>query len=237
MTDGIEIIANSAIEQISRLNSATYNIANVNTPGFKAERFSLLTESTEGVTNEAIPLLEPEIYVDYSQGNIQKTGNALDLAISGKGFFAVKTEDGTAYTRDGRFTLNEDGALVTQAGDFVLGRQGKIIISGNDIQISQEGLISVDGNEVGELKIVSFCELSALVKLNMGLYSDPDNLAGAKEAAESKIQSEYLEHSNVQAIREMVEMINIQRTFESYQTVLQTISEQDEMSIERIGDL
>ena len=236
MIKGIKILANAAISQISRLDCAAHNIANVNTPGFKAERFRFLKGSAVEGTNEG-RLVQGPATVDYSQGFMQKTDNVLDLAINGKGFFSVQTKDGVAYTKDGRFTLNADGALVTQAGDFVLGRQGKIIIAGNDIQISLDGSISGGGNVVDALEIVSFDEPSALVKLNMNLYRDPDNLAGAKTEEKSQIQSKYLELSNVQVIREMIEMINIQRTFESYQKVIQTISEQNKMSTNSIGNL
>ncbi|RLB91450.1 MAG: flagellar basal-body rod protein FlgF [Deltaproteobacteria bacterium] len=237
MINGIEILSSAAIGQIRRLDCATHNIANVNTPGFKAERFRFLKGSAGWGTDAGRPAQGPATMVDYSQGILQKTDNVLDLAINGKGFFAVQTKDGVAYTKDGRFTLNEDGMLVTHAGDSVIGKQGKIIIAGNDIQISQGGVISVDGNETDALKIVSFDKPSALVKLNKGLYRDPDNLAGTKKEEESQIQSGYLELSNVQPIREMVEMINIQRTFESYQKVMQTISEQNKMSTNRIGNL
>ena len=233
MINGIEIMANAAIRQISRLNCTAHNIANVNTPGFKAER---LKASPEKGANEGRPAQGPAMTVDYSQGVMQKTGNVLDLAIHGKGFFAVQTKAGVSYTRDGRFTLNKDGELVTQAGDYVLGRGKKITIEGNDIRISQDGVISVDGDEVDALKIVSFREPSALVKQGVG-FLNPDNLAGAKEEENARVQSGYLEISNVEAIREMVEMINIQRTFESYQKVIQTISEQDKMSTNRIGKL
>ncbi|MBT3388470.1 MAG: flagellar hook-basal body protein [Desulfobacula sp.] len=237
MIDGIEIMANASIKQISRLDSTTHNLANVNTPGFKAERFRSLKPSTVMGTDEGKPDQGPATIVDYSQGILQKTGNALDMAITGKGFFSVQTGEGVAYTKDGRFTLNENSELVTRAGENVLGRSGKITIEGNDIQISQDGVINVGGNEVGELKLVSFDEPSALVKLKMGHYGNPDNLAGVQKGEGLQIQSGYLELSNVQAIREMVEMINIQRTFESYQKVIQTISEQNKLSTNRIGSL
>ena len=237
MINGIEMLANMAIAQIGRLDSVTHNIANVNTPGFKAERFRFLDGNAIGRTNGGRPAQGPMTTVDYSQGFMQKTGNVLDMAIDGKGFFAVQTKAGVAYTKDGRFTLNKDGELVTQSGDYVLGRGGKIVIKGNDIQISQEGVISVDGDELDALKIASFSKPSALVKLNTGLYHNPDNLAGAKEEENARVQPGYLETSNVEAIREMVEMINIQRTFESYQKAIQTISEQDKLSTNRIGKL
>ncbi|MBW2650950.1 MAG: flagellar basal-body rod protein FlgF [Deltaproteobacteria bacterium] len=236
--NGIEIMANAAIRQISRLNCVTHNIANVNTPGFKAERFHFLKASSDKAgANEGRAAQRPATTIDYSRGIMQKTGNVLDLAINENGFFAVQTKTGVAYTKDGRFTLNKDGKLVTQSGDYVLGRGGKITIDGNNVQISRDGVINVDGDEVGALKIVSFREPSALVKINTGLYRNPDNLADAKEKENTWVQSGHLELSNVQAIREMVEMINIQRTFESYQKVIQTISEQDKMSTNRIGKL
>ena len=237
MTNGIEILANAAIRQISRLDCVTHNIANVNTPGFKAERFHFLKASSEKMAKEGRPAQGPSTSVNYSRGVIQKTGNALDLAIDGKGFFAIQTKAGVAYTKDGRFTLSNNGELVTLAGDYVLGRGGNITIKGNDIQIGKEGVISVDGNEVDALKIESFREPSALIKINTGLYRNPDNLAGAKTEENVYVQSGYLELSNVQVIREMVEMINIHRTFESYQKVILTISEQDRSSTTRVGRL
>jgi len=237
MVNGIKLLANAAIGQIARLNCVTSNIANVNTPGFKAGLLHFLEGNVAGGIGKGNHMQKPVTAVDYSPGSIRKTGNVLDLAINGEGFFAVQTKAGVVYTRDGRFTLNENGELVTLGGDYVLGRGGKIAIEGNDIQISQGGIIRVDGNEVDALKIVSFREPSALVKINTGLYRNPDNLAGAKKEENACVQSGYLELSNVQAIREMVEMINIQRTFESYQKAIQTIAEQDKSSTSRIGKL
>jgi len=237
MIDGIEILANAAIGQIARLNCAANNIANVNTPGFKAGLSHFLEGNVAGGISEGKPIQKPVTAVDYSPGSIRETGNVLDLVINGEGFFAVQTKDGVAYTRDGRFTLNENGVLTTLGGDYVLGRGGKIVIEGNDIQISENGLISVAGNEVDALKIVSFREPSALVRLSAGFYRNPDNLAGAEEEGNARVQSGHFELSNVQVIKEMVDMINIQRTFESYQKAIQTISEQDRLSTNHIGKL
>lgn len=236
MINGINILLNAAAEQIGRLNCVTHNIANVNTPGFKAERFRFFKGNAAGGASAGSSAQIPAITVDYSPGIMQKTGNVLNLAIEGKGFFAIQTKDGVAYTKDGRFTLNRDGELVTQAGDYVLGKDKKIVIKGNDIRISQEGVIRVDGKKVDKLKIVSFSEPSALIKRGAGFHN-PDDLAGAKEEKKVRVQSGYIELSNVQAIKEMVEMISIQRTFEAYQKTIQTISEQDKASTNRIGRL
>jgi flagellar basal-body rod protein FlgF len=234
---GINVMVNAATRQTRRLDSAVRNIANVDTTGFKAERLRFLEGSAGAGTAEGKPDQRPATTIDYSQGAMQKSGNVLDMAINGEGFLALQTKDGVAYTRDGRATLNENGELVSLTGEYILGRAGKITISGDDIQITENGAVRVDGNEVDTLKIVSFKEPSALIKLNARLYRNPDDVAGAREGEDPQVRSGCLELSNVQVIREMVEMINIQRTFESYQKTIQTIDEQDKASTSRIGKL
>lgn len=237
MDYSIKIMAGAATKRLNPLDVVTHNIANTDTPGFKAERFRFLKEAAGDATNETSDVLAQVKTVDYTQGVMQHTGNVLDMAIKGEGFFTVQGKDGISYTRDGRFTLNHDKELVTLAGDYVLGQKGKISLAGNAVQIDEQGGVRVDNNEIDVLKIVAFNELSELVKDNQGNYGNPDDRAGAKEADAVWVQSGFLELSNVQPIREMVEMITIQRTFESYQKVIQTISEQNKMSTSRIGKL
>lgn len=235
MSDIISIIAHECIRQIDLLDSVTNNIANVDTPGFKAERLYFSRGGPGDVPGES--RLRRITVTNYSPGVMQRTDNVLDLAIQGKGFFVIQTKDGLAYTRDGSFTLNQDKDLVTQDGDYVLGRSGKIGITGDNIQISENGVINVDGDEVDTLKIVDFRKISALHRLGKGLYQDPDGSADPSIIKDPEIQSGCLELSNVQAIREMVEMINIQRSFGLYQKVMQTIQEQDKLSTNRVGKL
>ena len=237
MDYSIKIMAGAATKRLNPLDVVTHNIANTNTPGFKAERFRFLKETAGDAANETNDVLKQIKTVDYAQGVMQHTGNVLDLAIKGEGFFTVQGKEGISYTRDGRFTLNRDKELVNLAGDYVLGQKGKINLAGNTVQINEQGSIRGDNNEIDVLKIVAFNELSALVKNNHGNYDNPEDRAGAKEDDAVWVQSGFLELSNVQPIREMVEMITIQRTFESYQKVIQTISEQNKMSTSRIGKL
>jgi len=229
---GIKIMASAATREAYRLDSTSRNIANVNTAGFKAEWVRFLEG---GVERKAAQ--RPTATIDYSQGPLQKTGNVLDLAIEGDGFFTLQGKDGIAYTRDGRATLNEEGELVSLSGEYFLGRGGKITISGDDIQVCANGSVLVDGAEVDTLKIAGFQNPSALVQLNARLYINVDDAAGMREEEKPQVRSGYMELSNVQIVREMVEMINIQRTFESYQKAIQTIDEQNEASTSRIGRL
>ncbi len=123
------------------------------------------------------------------------------------------------------------------SGEIFPRKRGKITISGDDIQVCANGSVLVDGAEVDTLKIAGFQNPSALVQLNARLYINVDDAAGMREEEKPQVRSGYMELSNVQIVREMVEMINIQRTFESYQKAIQTIDEQNEASTSRIGRL
>ena len=239
MIRALNAMSRECIRQINRLDCITNNIANVNTGGFKAERAFFLEKDPDDLYNAERPLESSIRMIDYTQGIMQKTGNTLDLAIDGEGFFVIQTKEGEAYTRDGKFTLDTDKNLVTEEGGYVLGTSGMISIPGDnvEIEIDEGGAIKVDGSEVGVLKIVNFGTLSGLVKRGNGLFYNPDNAAQLQAGKDYEIQSGYLELSNVKAVEEMVDMINVNRSFELYQKVMQTLQEQDKLSTNRIGKL
>ena len=235
--NNLSIMANRGVAQITRLDLVANNIANVSTPGFKVSQLYMvdagLVDDGAG-TQSSHNLMSID---DFSQGTIQSTGNVLDLAIEGDGFFTIQTDSGDAYTRDGRFQMDGEGKLVTLSGDYVLGRSGVISFEGDTIEFDKEGAVIVDGVEVDVLKIVRFESPSALNKLGEGLYGDPDNLAGMRVEEEPTVQSGCLEGSNVQVITEMTRMIDIQRSFELYQKVMQTLQDMDKLSTTRLGKL
>lgn len=229
-------VVHACIRKAEQINYITNNIANVNTPGFKADKLLFVRkQSTPPMENNAFSHNQI-LTVDYTPGGMQKSGNPLDLSIQGGGFFVVETQSGEAYTRNGSFAINKDGELVTKSGDCVLGESGKIVINGEDVQIGSGGAVEVDGERAGKLRIVNFKNRTSIVKIGRGLFEDHGN-AGLMEEKDPKICSGYLELSNVKVIKEMVEMINAQRSFEAYQKVMRTVSEQDEMATNRIGKL
>lgn len=230
MIESMGSITTECIRQIEQLDCAMHNIANVDTTGFKAAMMFFMKDGATQ-SGEATPL----IVSDFSQGIIQRTGNTLDMAIQGEGFFVVETEDGFGYTRDGRFLLNNDGELVTQGGRFVMGKSGKIAITGSDVQISEKGAIMVDDVEVDTIRVATFERPSKLVRSEGGLFTDPDETAGPQDAEDASVVSGSLEFSNVRPIQEMVKLIDIHRTFESYQKMMQTLQEQDKLSTTSIG--
>lgn len=236
--EGIQELVKACNRIMPRLDSVANNIANMHTSGFKSEHLYHVQErvsspaGTKGET-QTVPLL----VTDFSQGQFKHTGNTLDLALEGEGFFVIQTRNGNAYTRQGNFTINRNNDLVTQNGDHVLGESGnKITLTGEHAAVTGTGDVKADGGSVGKLKIVRFDKPQNLVRIGNSLFSDPGT-AGLKPLDKPNVQSGCLELSNVDGIREMVEMINIQRAVEIYQKNIQTLSEQDRLSTSRVGRL
>ncbi|MDD2316481.1 MAG: flagellar basal-body rod protein FlgF [Desulfobacterales bacterium] len=226
-------VANACSRTMSQLDYVTHNLANVNTPGFKAEylHFARMTQN-DGLAPES-----GQMAVNFESGTLQETGNPLDAALEGDGFFVVEAgPGGSAYTRQGNFTLDRDGYLVTAAGDKVLGASGPIQVEGDRISIDDQGRVISDGDEAGRLRVVRFEYPQELRRKGSGLFTDPGNAGGTPED-DPRLKSGSLENSNVNVVWEMVAMIDIQRTFEAYQKVIQTMADQDRLSTSRVGKL
>jgi flagellar basal-body rod protein FlgG len=159
----------------------------------------------------------------------------MDVAINGEGFFAVQSGIETTYTRQGNFTLDKDSNLVTADGSFVLGKSGqKIKLPDGTINISEKGDVAVDGSRIDTLKIVSFKNPQVLEKVDGCLFRDTGN-AGLVEKEDAVVRQGHIEMSNVQVVKEMVEMVGIHRSVEVYQKIIQTIAEQDKLATSQIG--
>jgi flagellar basal-body rod protein FlgG len=224
-------VANVYIDRVDQLDYITNNIANVNTNGYKSVKLFHNTLDTATLT------YLPEVVTDYSPGTMYRTNNTLDLAISGEGFFAIQSGEETAYTRQGNFTLDKDGNLVTAEGNYVLNKAGKKIkLPDGTIQINENGDIAVDENQIDTLKIVSFKNPQALNKAEGCLFKDGGN-AGLVEKSDPLVRQHHIELSNVQVIKEMSDMIDIHRSVEVYQKVIQTIADQDKLATSQIGRL
>jgi flagellar basal-body rod protein FlgF len=234
MSYDISAVAAAMDQKILQLEHITNNLANSSTPGFKAEHLYLLNalqeESKPG--DSTTPLTS--LIMDFAQGIFQKTDNPLDLSLQGAGFFVVQSKEGIAYTRKGDFTVNGINQMVTQAGDLVLGEGGPIVLRNGKIHIDETGSVFVDESQVGKLKIVDFANRQTLKNVGGGLYLD-EGEAGMKKLDKPNISAGSIELSNVNVISEMAEMINIHRSFETYQKIIQQLTEQDKLSTSRVG--
>lgn len=232
MSYGIGDLAKVAANAMLQLDVVSHNLANLSTPGFKVEH---LYPGDKIADNKGDSGRGAFIMVDHSPGLLQKTDNTLDVAIQGDGFFVIENKAGIAYTRKGNFSIRKD-VLVTQSGDNVLGEAGPIRINGKHVTIESNGTVLVDGAAAGKLRVVSFDNRQNLLRGGDGLFTDP-GAAGNKKVAAPDLINRHLELANVNAIKEMAAMIDIQHSFESYQKVMQTIQDLDKLSTGRVGRL
>ncbi len=183
-----------------------------------------------------------ENYVDYSEGPIKETGNTFDLAISDRGFFAVEYtnkagETSTKYTRDGNLTMDRQGNLVTQDGDFVLDDTGRRIKMDTALPVSIDrgGNITQDGNHVATIGLTDFEDYNYLERFGENYF---ETVEGATETeTESEIYSGYLELANISVVTEMVNMIALQRQYDSNQRVITTFDESLDIAVNQIGKI
>ncbi len=184
-----------------------------------------------------------ENYVDYSEGPIKETGNQFDLAISDRGFFAVEYtnkagETSTKYTRDGNFTMDLQGNLVTQDGDFVLDENGRRIRMETELPVSidRNGNITQNGAFVATVGLTDFEDYNYLERFGEN-YFQPIEGAVETEEVESQIYAGYLEMSNISVVTEMVNMITLQRQYESNQKVITTYDDTLDQAVSQLGKL
>jgi flagellar basal-body rod protein FlgF len=246
---GTSMIENAQLIGLSRqialqrqMDVVANNIANLNTSGFKAEQI-LFEEYTMPVARDrTFPNLDqPLSYVqdwatmhDLAGGAIVQTGNDLDVALNGEGFFAVQSPAGERWTRAGSFLLNNQGTLVDQSGNPVLGVGGPITFGPEEvgITIAQDGTVSSSAGAKGQLRIVEFANAQELKREGSNLFSGGEPLVNANTRA----MQGHVERSNVSGVSEMAEMIRVQRAYESAASLAQKQDEMRRSAIQRLGD-
>jgi len=228
----------------NQLDVVANNMANINTTGFKSQRLLFeeylmpVAEATEfQAPDETLSyVLDYQSITDFDTGGFKTTGNDLDMAIDGDGFFVVQMEDGSeAYTRDGAFVLSPDGQLVTADGRPVLTSGGPISFSRNDgiIEIAKDGTISTAQGIRGVIKVAAFEDPQALQKQGSNLYKG-ENPGLPKRA---NIVQGALERSNVQGVYEVTQLIEITRAYESVSKMLKDVNDLRQQAIQTLGKL
>ncbi len=256
MLKGLYTAYTGMVNEQNRMDIMTNNLANASTVGFKKEGSTsqafddILTvkikDASVGVRNvQRTGINNPgvkigENYTDYTQGSFRNTGNTYDLALSGEGFFAIEFtnkegETSTKYTRAGQFTLNREGYLVTQEGDYVLDTNNRRIRLDTlkESVINSSGMISQNGVNVAQIQVTDFEDYDYLEKYGETYYQP---IEGARRtAANATINSGWLEMSNVQIVREMVNLISITRAYESNQKIIQTYDSSLDIAVNQLG--
>jgi flagellar basal-body rod protein FlgF len=223
MFRGFNISGTGMVAFMEKQEVIANNLANCTTTGFKVEKpvfrgFSYVLEDE----NAPVGIKLDDIATDFSKGGLTITGNSLDLAIDGDGFFAIQTKNGVMYTRAGNFCLNALGQLTTKEGDLVLGEKesndlGPINLEEGDISIDKKGRISIDGKETDTIKITNFMPGFKMHKIGSNLFVLNE---GIKTELQGELKQGYLENSTVNPITEMLSMISTLRAFEGCQKVI-----------------
>lgn len=246
--DSITAAAASGMRaRLESLDLLANNVANASTGGYKADReFYSLYVAPENASPESgdppstMPVIERH-WTDLSQGVIQATGNSLDLALSGKGFFAVQGPGGPLYTRNGSFHLAADGRLMTAEGYPVRGATNTPLVLQNSrpIEISNDGTVSQDGNVIGQLGIVDFTSSADLTKQGNNYFrvSGPAAAGSPTGPAPAGVTVEQgkLEASNSGTADAAVRLIGIMRQFEMLQKAVSLGADMSKQAIEQVA--
>lgn len=215
------------------LDVVANNLANASTTGFKAEidfqqliggKDRLLLPGQSAGQVSPTPEAESSVLGVMSgtvlkmlPGAYRQTGRPLDVALVGDGFFVVQTARGQRYTRAGNLTRNRDGQLVTQDGSLVVGEAGPITIPTGELTIGEDGTISVQGKPAGRLKVVRFSHPGTELVPEGGTFFATAEGVTPQADNQTQFRQGVLEMSNVDPMREMVTLIQLQREFESLQ--------------------
>lgn len=228
------------------------NLANVNTVGFKGNKVNfqgfpeMLIRKIDDQGQKPIGTIMTgsqirQSFMDFTPGPMQQTGNPLDMAINGDGFFKVqsRTDNQTYYTRAGNFTLDEQGYLVTLNGDFVQGASGNIQVKPEDgkVEVTPKGQISGKNGVIGQVEITRFTNNQSLEKVSDNLYkttaaSEEDTGASAKPY---RITQGALESSNVNPVMELVNNIQGMRLYEALQKNIHISNETLDKAVNEVG--
>lgn len=250
MLRSLYLAATGMMVQRKKMDVLTNNIANAETTGYKRDRLlsrsfkDMMIERTgdpyivnilSGVGPQNTGIHIDEIFTDFLQGSLEQTGRLSDIAIQGDGYFAVSTPAGERYTRDGSFAVSSEGYLVTSDGYPVLGTNGFLRVGSGTFSVDGQGNVTAGGTAVGRIRVVTFADPTGLRKIGDNLYINYSNQA--QVAGAYTVKQGYLEGSNVDIAREMVDMMEVSRSYETNQRMVKMLDESLGKAVNEVGRL
>ncbi|MGO9260761.1 MAG: flagellar basal-body rod protein FlgF [Bryobacteraceae bacterium] len=234
------IAASGLRARMESLELLANNVANASTGGYKADRefYSLYAaeEAQDADPVSTMPVIERP-WTDLSQGLLQATGNPLDLALSGAGFFTVEGPQGNLYTRNGSFRLAANGRLITPDG-YPVGASGGVPLTldgSRPIDISADGTVSQDGQAIGQLQIADFTNAADFVKQGSNYFraARPEVQPGALR--EASVEQGRLEASNTGTAESAVRLVSVMRQFEMLQKAVSLGADMNRQAVEQVA--
>ena len=245
MLRGIYTASAGMVAQMRRQQSVANNLANAATNGYKQDTSTITSfpslrlwrtgSQPAAVGSLGTGVLATGSPLDLAQGPLKETGRALDLALGGRGFFAVRTADGDYYTRAGSLQLRADGVLANQDGAPVLGEQGPITLPDEDVVIQPDGTVYAGGVRVDRLLVVDAPTPNALGKVGDNLLTCTAGAMQPVPAGETRLVQGCLEESNVDGAAAMVEAMAAMRAYEAAQRALQMQDSTLARAIDEVG--
>lgn len=242
MNSGIYGAVTGSLAAVNKLDVLANNLANASTPGYKKDRIrfeSVLAAAGGAVpgdgASEAPVLVEERYSIDFTSGEVKHTGNTFDLAVDGDGFFVVNTPEGKAYTRQGNFRIDAKGKLVTSEGNEVLGGGAPIIIQGGTVTFDAQGKMFVEGIESGVIDVVDFPKPYDLRKVGSALFAPNSPEAVPRPTRDAVVMQGKLEGANVNAVEEMVRLIEATRSSETCQRLIQNYDMMTGKAVNELG--
>lgn len=239
MSDLIMQLAGVIQRDIDNLKAVSQNVANANTYGYKAERtFNVMGANVMGAdagvigVNAGLNDIQAQTWISTDGGALQHTGRVTDLALSGDGWFALKTPGGVLLSRDGRFQVDNNGYLVSKAGYPVLADEGPLQVAGGVLKVDAGGQVSVDDRPVGRLSVVRVENPQQLLAVGDGLYATSTAVIPAKSFV---VHQGLLERSNAAMGADMVKMMEVSRHVETVQRALSAYDGMLNSGINQIG--
>lgn len=234
MSDGIYAAMSGAVARSTALDVLGNNIANAPSTAFRIDAVAFREEPTAPPDGAPRPdgdlrmATVDAVVPSWRPGSLEQTGEALDVAIDGDGLLPVRTDDGIRYVRGGSLQRDSDGTLMTAAGHPLVDRDGVVVrlpLEGGETVIGEDGTIRVGEEDVATLPLVWFDNVAMLAREGDNLWSAP---AGATpRAADGRIRQGYLEGTNGNVVRGMVDMIAVTRSYEATVRAMETFREID----------
>lgn len=211
-----------------QMNVVSNNVANMNTTGYKQEdtlfsTYVAQTLNARGMGKEPVYFTQDfATYNNFMNGVLIQTGNSLDVALQGDGFFAIETDGGISYTRKGNFTLDNNGMIVTTDGFPVLSEGNTplfIAPTEKEIMITEDGSVATENGFIGRLQVVRFADNQKLIKKANTMF---DNVGDNQmtPADDVRVIQRSLEKSNVNSVEEMTKLIQLQRSYDFVQQMI-----------------
>lgn len=237
MSHGIWTAVSSASTQLTALDTASNNVANAHAAGFHGDQpvFREVLSKAQGrggaragTMTQRFAIVDP-LTPTTTTGEFQHTGRPLDVAIEGKGFFVLQTENGERYTRVGKLQLADRGELVDLDGNAFLDKDRRPIFvpkTAKTVRISADGGVMVNDNRTADLLVVEFPKATPMLREGRGLVNPVGN-PKPKTVGKPWLVPESIEESNVVAVKEMANIISASRTFDTSMRAIEAFKEAD----------